>query len=217
MLGKSQSDMLVRKEYLNILQKQRALSHAAVLSLWFEGWLVSLASVYIYSALVYLATVLFLHRDSWLSWHLLRCSVPNYCCCWLVKSLLSSLSQKWSWAEEQMLWNLKLGSHFWNPALSIWPHSEFRAHPLSSSLVTAQIWSSTCVYLCVCALRGLNWDVSHYTAKKEVSLYQTTPLLRGTEIIILLFKTFWNVFHFTALLLTSGLCWTSFKGWVTSL
>lgn len=144
--------MLVRKEYLNILKKQRAPPHAAVPSLWYEGWLVSLATVCIYSALVYLATVLFLHRDSWLSWHLLGCLVPTYCCCWLVTSLLSSSPQKWGWVEERTLWNQKLWNHFWNPALSIWHHSEFRAHPLSSLLVTAQIWSPVCVCVWVTTL-----------------------------------------------------------------
>ncbi len=146
--------MLVWKECLNILQKQRAPSHATVPFLWFEGLLVSLATAYIYSALVYLATILFLLHDSWLSWHLLRCLVPNYCC-----PLIGDITAFIFISEVRLSGGAntlkpKAGeSHFCNPALSIWPHSEFRAHPLSSILVTAQIWSPTCVCVCACESR----------------------------------------------------------------
>ncbi len=53
--------------------------------------------------------------------------------------------------------------------------------------------------------------VIHDTAKKEVALFQTIPLLRGMEIIILHSRIFRDVFHCMPLLLASGVCWTSFK------
>lgn len=116
--------------------------------------------------------------------------------------------QNGCWGEGWTLWNQKPRKcHFWNPALSIWPHSEFRARPLSSSL------ENGAVNVCICALaQGLELGRESLCTKKRGRFI---PNYSFIDYHYWLLSAFWNfsehVFQSTLLPVTPGVCWTTFR------
>ncbi len=179
------------KGVLEHTPKTKSTSHATVPSLWFEGWLVSLATAYIYSALVYLATVLFLHQ-----WQLVVMAPVAVLGAKLLLPLIGDIT---AFISEVRLsgganaLKSKAGeSLLESSAINLTPFWIQGSSPLITISDSTDLEPYMCVCVCVC--------VSQDTAKKEVALFQTISI-EGHGNYYPLFKTFSECFPLYAIAL----------------